>query len=276
MTEQFKLSILIGDDPDRPPSQIAPGFDLAEIAAGLQLMPFEGNDQWTKKQAEIASWKTPPIRISSHYLEGLPGQRLTGPNVDLELQEFYVKRLFTRLADVGVKTIGIGGWCFPVVEGFSKTKTMDQAIAHCNFIADQAAVHGMVIALEPQAELDTLIPRYLDGIAFAKEVARPEIRVMADLAYFLKIPQPLEHIKQDPEYCMHCHIAGAGGAQPGVGDMLEIHTHLFRIFRDIGYQGAISCACPWVSTKGGPLDFGYETAKTLRYVQDIRDKVYSE
>jgi hypothetical protein len=276
MTEQFKLSILIGDDPARPPSQIAPGFDLAEIAAGLQLMPYEGNDQWAKKQAEIASWKTPPIRISSHYLEGLPGQRLTGPNVDLELQEFYVKRLFTRLADVGVKTIGIGGWCFPVVEGFSKTKTMDQAIAHCNFIADQAAVHGMVIALEPQALLDTLIPRYLDGIAFAKEVARPEIRVMADLAYFLKIPQPLEHIKQDSEYCMHCHMAGAGDAQPGVGDMVEIHTHLFRVFRDIGYQGAISCACPWVSTKGGPLDFAYETAKTLRYVQDLRDKVYSE
>ena len=115
MTEQFKLSIIVGDDPTRNPAEVAKGFDEAEIAAGLQLIPFEGNDQWTKKQAEIASWNTAPIRISSHYLEGLPGQRLTGPNVDSELQEFYTKRFFTRLANVGVKTIGIGAWCFPVV-----------------------------------------------------------------------------------------------------------------------------------------------------------------
>ena len=275
MTKQFKLSILIGDDPERPPTEAAKGFDEAEIAAGLQLMPFEGNDQWTKKQAQIASWNTPPIRISSHYLEGLPGQRLTGPNVDRELQDFYTKRLFTRLADVGVKTIGIGAWCFPVVDGFSKTKIMDQAISYCNFIADQAAVHGMVVALEPQALLDSLFPRYLDGIAFAKEVARPEIRVMADLAYFIKLEQPLEDIYQNPEYCMHCHMAGVDG-QPGVGDMVEIHTRLFRIFREVGYQGAISCACPWVSTDGGPLNFARETAKTLKYVRGLRDKVYAE
>ena len=276
MTEQFKLSILVGDDPTRPPAEIAKGFDQAEIAAGLQLIPFEGNDQWAKKQAEIESWHTAPIRISSHFLEGLPGQRLTGPNADPELQRFYTKRLFSRMADVGVKTIGIGAWCFPVSDDFSKTKTMDQALEFCNFLADEAAVHGMVIALEPQALLDSLFPRYLDGLAFAKEVARPEIRVMADLAYFIKLDQPLEHITHDPEYCMHCHIAGAGDAQPGVGDMEEIHTHLFRIFRDIGYTRAISCACPWVSTDGGPLNFGRETAKTLQYVQRLRDKVYSE
>ncbi len=276
MAKQFKLSIIVGDEPTRPPSEIAAGFDEAEIAAGLQLIPLEGNDQWKARQAEIASWKTAPIRISSHFLEGLPGQRLTGPNADRELQDFYTKRLFSRMADVGVKTIGIGAWCFPVSDDFSKTKTMDQAISYCNFLADQAAVHGMVIALEPQALLDTLFPRYLDGIAFAKEVARPEVRVMADLAYFIKLDQPLEHIKQNPELCMHCHIAGAGDAQPGVGDMVAIHTKLFRIFRDVGYEGAISCACPWVSTDGGPLNFGRETAKALQYVQGLRDKVYSE
>ncbi|MBK8021917.1 MAG: hypothetical protein IPK19_10965 [Chloroflexi bacterium] len=275
MAAPFKLSILVGDDPGRPPAEVAKGFEQAEIAAGLQLIPLESNEAWTKKQEEIASWGTPPIRISSHYLEGLPGQQLTGPHADLELQQFYTKRLFSRLADVGVKTIGIGAWCFPVVDGFSKTKTMDQAISYCNFIADQASVHGMVIALEPQALLDSLFPRYLDGLAFAKEVARPEVRVMADLAYFIKLDQPLEHILQSPEYCMHCHMAGANDGQPGVGDMVEIHTHLFRVLRDAGYDKAVSCACPWVSTDGGPLNFGKETAKSLRYLQDLREKVYA-
>jgi hypothetical protein len=97
---------------------------------------------------------------------------------------------------------------------------------------------------------------------------------MADSAYFIKLDQPSTY--QTVSRVPYCHIAGAGGAQPGVGDMLEIHTHLFRIFRDVGYRGAISCACPWVSTDGGPLNFGRETAKALRYVQDLRNKVYSE
>ena len=51
MTDQFKLSIIVGDDPTRNPADVAKGFDEAEIAAGLQLMPFEGNDQWAKRQA---------------------------------------------------------------------------------------------------------------------------------------------------------------------------------------------------------------------------------
>ena len=275
MTEQFKLSILVGDDPTRPPSEVAKGFERAEIAAGLQLIPLESDERWQIRKAEIAGWNTPPIRVSSHFLEGLAGQKLTGPNVDPELQAFYIKRLFTRMAEVGVKTIGIGSWTFPYVEGFSKTKTKDQAIELCNFLADLAAPHGMVIALEPQAELDCMFPRYLEGIAFAKEVNRPEIRVMADLAYFLKLDQPLEHILQDPEYNMHCHMAGPNNSQPGVGDMVAIHTHFFQVLRDSGYTHAVSCACPWVSTDGGPLNFGRETEKALHYLQDLRDKVYS-
>ena len=61
---------------------------------------------------------------------------------------------------------------------------------------------------------------------------------MADLAYFIKLDQPLEHINQSPEYCMHCHIAGEGDSQPGVGNMIDLHTKLFRIFRDVGYTNS--------------------------------------
>jgi hypothetical protein len=71
------------------------------------------------------------------------------------------------------------------------------------------------------------------------------------------------------------HIAGQGG-QPGVGDRVELHTRLFRILRDIGYERGVSAACAWVSTLGGNLDFRAETAKSLRYLQELRDKVYAE
>ncbi len=132
-----------------------------------------------------------------------------------------------------------------------------------------------MIALEPIAEPNTLWPMYPDGIAFAKEVDRPSVRVMADLAYFIRGNQPLELIAEEPDYCLHVHIAGEGG-QPGVGDRQEILLRLFRVLRDAGYERGVSAACPWVSTDGGSLNFGVETAKSLAYLQELREQVYEE
>ncbi|MEZ4638539.1 MAG: TIM barrel protein [Caldilineaceae bacterium] len=133
----------------------------------------------------------------------------------------------------------------------------------------------MTVALEPLSDLTTLWPRYLEGIEFAKQVNRPSVKVMADLNYFIKLDQPLEHIAIEPEYCTHVHIAESG-AQPGAGDRTDLYRRLFRILRDIGYQGAVSCACAWVSTDDGPLRFGVETDKTLAYLQNLRAEVYAE
>jgi sugar phosphate isomerase/epimerase len=154
---------------------------------------------------------------------------------------------------------------------------MDDAIRWVNMLADYAEKYNVKIALEPTANPDTLFPMYLDGLEFAKnEIGRDVVRVMADLNYFIQGNQPLEHIAKDPTYCLHVHIAGES-AQPGVGDRIAIHTHLFRILRDIQYVGGVSAACPWVNTSGGKkVNFHVETAKTLKYLQDLRDKVYEE
>jgi sugar phosphate isomerase/epimerase len=87
--------------------------------------------------------------------------------------------------------------------------------------------------------------------------------------------QSFDLIAQEPDYCLHVHIAGEH-AQPGVGDMDDVFLLLFRILRDIGYTRGVSAACLWVSADGGELDFGKETAESLRYLQGLRDKVYAE
>ena len=183
--------------------------------------------------------------------------------------------MFSRLSQLGVETVGVYGVFFPLPEGFSKTKATDQAIRYANAMADYAASLNMRIALEPMANPDTLWPSYLDGLAFAKEVGRPEVKIMADLAYLLKLNEPFEDVAKEPEYCLHCHIAGEHG-QPGVGDRVEIHKRLFRVLRDMGYEGGVSCACPWVSSDGGAFDFAKESAKTLKYLQDLRAEIYAE
>jgi sugar phosphate isomerase/epimerase len=183
-----------------------------------------------------------------------------------------------RLAEVGVKTAGIYGLFFRKIEGYSPTRQMDQAIRYANILGDYAQQNGMLIALEPMANPETLWPTYKEGLVFAKRVDHPAVKLMADLNYFLKAKQSFEDIKEDPSYCLHCHVAGGqpGGSQPNLGPLRETHKELFRVLRDIGYEEGVSAACPWRNTGDGEFDLTQETAKTLAYFQELRDEVYSE
>ena len=270
MAQPFKLSILFGDNTNVPPEQIAPGYEMAEIPGHLFTNPFATEGVWQQNKARVESYNLPPIKVSSHWFNQLMA---TGPDVDWELLDLWTSRMFSRLSQLGVETVGVYGVFFPVRDGFSKTKATEQAIRYANLMADYAAPLNMRIALEPMADPGTLWPSYLDGIAFAKEVARPEVKVMADLAYLLKLNEPFEDVAKEPEWCLHCHIAGEHG-QPGVGDRRDIHKRLFVVLRDMGYEGGVSCACPWVSSDGSPFDFAKESAKTLKYLQDLRAEVY--
>ena len=275
MATPFKLCILFGDKPDiRPPAEIGSGWDVTEVPVAIQLIPFESDANWAAKKAQIAAWNLPPTRVSSHFLQ-FWGLKAVGPDVDWEQLEFWTKRAFRRLNELGVEVVGIYGGFFAVPEGFPRDEAMAQGLRFSHLLADYAEQYNMTVALEPLSDLTTLWPRYLEGIEFAKQVNRPSVKVMADLNYFIKLDQPLEHIAIEPEYCAHVHIA-EGGGQPGTGDRSDIYKRLFRILRDIGYQGAVSCACAWVSTDDGPLRFGVETDKTLAYLQDLRAEVYAE
>ena len=267
----FKISILFGDVPNMDPAKIAPGFEMAEIPAEILANPFVTEEEWNQTKNKIPSWNLPPIQVASHWI----GKPCTKPDVDWELLEFWTKRALRRLSEINVKTAGVYGLFFPKVEGYSPVRQMDQAIRYTNFIGDTARQCGIMIALEPMADLNTLWPTYLEGLKFAKRVDHPNVKVMADLNYFLKLNQPFDDIKQDPEFCLHGHIAGEG-AQPGVGSLVDKHKAFFRVLRDIGYKGGVSAACPWKKTEGAEFDLTVETAKTLKYMTNLREQVFNE
>ena len=75
---------------------------------------------------------------------------------------------------------------------------------------------------------------------------------------------------------LHCHIAGSGGAQPNVGGIRDTHKEFFKVLRDTNFEGGVSCACPWKNTGDGEFNLTQETAKTLKYLQDLREEVYAE
>lgn len=266
MSRKFKFGLLCDE---APLNLIDKGWDYLEVPNSLIVKPFECNAQWQEDKAKLLApgFK---IKTTSHYMQFF-GMKCTGPNYDSEQHYMWAQRTFPRLKELGVEVIGVFGNKFFVPEGYSKTKAMDDAISACNIMADAAEKHGMLIALEPMGDLTTLWPRYLDGIKFVKEVGRQSVRVMADLAYFYQLDQPLEDIYQSPEFCINVHIAGSGGAQPNVGSNEKHFVKLFKILEDIGYERGVTSACPWVSTKGGELDWAYETKTTIEYLKKLRD-----
>jgi sugar phosphate isomerase/epimerase len=274
--EKCKLCILFGDSPDLDPTQIAPGWEMAEIPVGLVVKPFDSEATWEARRATILSWHLPPIKAASHFIHDW-GLTPIGPAADWDQLQFWSERALRRLGDLGVEFAGVYGNFFKIPEGMRRTLAMDDAIRWVNMLADYAETYNVKIALEPTADPHTLFPMYLDALEFArKEIGRDVVRVMADLNYFIQGNQPLEHIARDPASCLHVHIAGEN-AQPGVGDRIAIHANLFRILRDIQYTGGVSAACPWVNTGDGKkMDFHTETAKTLKYLQELRDRVYAE
>ena len=99
---------------------------------------------------------------------------------------------------------------------------------------------------------------------------------MVDLNYFIRIDQSFEDIALESDYCLHVHVQGEK-YQPNVGDCEDKILHIFRILRDINYSRSVSSAHPWISTvEGKDFDYGYESTKTLKFLQDLREQVYSE
>jgi sugar phosphate isomerase/epimerase len=268
----FKLSVLFADSPIMEPLKIAPGFEASEIPAGKLIDPLMADHDWEARKQEILSWGMPRMFVSSHWIN----TPCNTPDADWELIEFWTKRMMKRLGDLGVKTAGIYGKFFRKAE---TEKAMKDAIRYANLLGDEAAKNNMNIALEPMADPDSLFPTYAEGLKFVKLVNHPKVLLMADLNYFLRNKESFEVIKEEPAWNLHCHMAGrseTGGAQPGVGDYREIHKEFFRVLRDTNYEGAVSCACPWINTGTGEFSLTEETAKTLKYLNEIRAEVYAE
>jgi sugar phosphate isomerase/epimerase len=274
MAERFKLGLNIDNVAEKPPLELAPGWESAEIPITELLLPFDPDEVWEKKLAEIRSWNQPPFVATSHWLWD---ERVTGPQAspweELERQAEQTCRRMAQLADGMVA--GVWGNFFAVSDAGQRIRETDKAMKYCEMVNRYAERNGILIALEPTANPNTIFPKYTDGIDFVKRLNLPYIRLMADLNYFVQINEPFEDIQIEPDLCLHVHIQGET-YQPNVGDCTEKILHIFRVLRDMGYKRTVSSAHPWTATEGEKFNYRLESGKTLRYLRQLRDRAYSE
>lgn len=275
MVNPFKLGLNIDNIAAKPPLELAPGWETAELPITELLLPYDSDEAWQNKLAEIRSWTNqPPFVAASHWLDS---ERVTGDKVtpfdELERQAEQTCRRLAQVTD-GI-IAGVWGNFFPVPDGFSHTQAIDQALCYWEMASKYAEQYGVLIALEPTCNPQTIFPRYTDGLDFVKRLGRSCVRVMADMNYFMDSGEPFEDIAIEPSFCLHAHIQG-DKYQPNYGDSTDKIVRFFRVLRDMGYEGTVSSAHPWISTNGEAFNYRVESAKTLAYLKPLRDQVYAE
>ncbi len=270
MAGKFKLGLNIDNVAEKPPLELAPGWDTAEIPITELLLPYDNDEVWEKKYTEILTWDQPPWCATSHWLwdERVSGEKQT----DWDELERQAELSCKRMAQIGCEVAGVWGNFFEV-GSVGRTKATDDTLKYCEMVSKYAEKYGVLIALEPTANPDTVFPTYRDGIEFVKRLNKDSIRLMADLNYFIEIGQAFEDIAIEPDYCLHVHIQGET-YQPNVGDCTDKILNIFSVLRDIGYERTVSSAHPWISTEGDIFNYRLESGKTLKYLQELREQVY--
>ena len=116
-------------------------------------------------------------------------------------------------------------------------------------------IYGITIAIEPLCARECNIIRTVaDGLALAKRVNHPNIRVLADLYHIWQESEPMSNIVEAAEWLAHVHIAEpVKRSYPG-NDNFDF-SDFFSTLQATGYQGRVSCECSF-----GDFDRDVETA----------------
>ena len=257
MSKPIPIGICVS--PDRA-AKVAPGYDYLELAVSSALVPLESDEAYAPRGTRLRDLQ-PPIRAFNLFV---PGQvKLVGDQVDWERVELYVERALRRAAALGGKVIVFGsGGARRVPEGCSRALAWGQLVRFLGICADEAAKRGPIIAIEPLNRKESnIINTYTEAVQLARDVARDEVRALADIYHFVMENEPLDDILEAPEWLAHVHLADTGRRHPGSGSYpLE---RLFDILKDVEYEGMASVECGWGD------DFTGESKEALEFLRRL-------
>ena len=245
---------------DRIP-HLAPGYDYVELSVAATLAAMEDDAAYAARGTSLTA-VSPPVRAFNCFA---PGElRLTGADVDWDQVEAYTERALKRAADAGAQIIVVGsGGSRRIPAGYRRVLAWGQLVRFFNICADYAGPLGLTMVIEPLNRKETnIINSYDEGVRLARDVARDEIRVLADIYHFQMENEPLADIAEAPEWLAHVHLADSGRRYPGSGSYPL--KELFALLKEIGYEGRASVECGWGD------DFAAESREALEFLQELR------
>jgi sugar phosphate isomerase/epimerase len=234
------------------------GFDYLE-AGVTSLIPDEDD---TSFAPVLEKFRASPIPVAAFNLFLPRDLKIVGPEIDLARIERYVSRALARIQAIGatIAVIGSGG-SRNVPDGFSRNEATAQIVRFLQLVADAADQTDVTIAIEPLNRKESnIINSVAEGVAIAREVDRPSIRVLADFYHMDEDDEPLDTITAHQDWLAHIHVADSGRLAPGTG------TYPYAEFvdqvRQAGYEGMVSVECRW-------NDFEAEAAPSVEFLRRV-------
>jgi sugar phosphate isomerase/epimerase len=204
------------------------GFDYIELPLAAQDFA-----------AKIAS----PLPVGAFNYFFPQDMRIVGPDVDDARLDDYLARAAALMAGVNARAAVMGSaWARNVPDGFERARAEAQIVRALDRCADRLQGSGVRLAIEPLHRKESnIINSVAEGVWFARQVNRPEIRVLADFFHMDEENEPLETLREHRDWIVHIHLADTGRRNPGTGSY--DYDRFFGLLREIDYQGLMSAEC---------------------------------
>lgn len=214
------------------------GYDFVELP--LAPMGLEDRGTFAAAKKAVQGSPLPPSAFNVFFPKDI---RIVGQDVDADRVRNYLARAAELLAAAKAQVVVLGsGWARNVPEGWERVRAEAQWLQALSWCADALNGTGTTLVIEPLNRRESnLVNSVADGVRFAQQVDRPEIRVLADFYHMDEEREPLAALKEHASWLAHVHLADTGRRNPGTG--LYDYDRFFGYLKEVGYAGMISAEC---------------------------------
>ena len=215
----------------------AAGFDYLELStteiAALSDADFDAAAAHIK-QAGL------PVPATNLFLPAT--LKVTGPDVNRDEQDRYVRNAFARLSRLGTTIVVFGsGGARRVPDGFARDEAFKQLVEFGRRAAREARSRNITLAVEPLRREETnIINRAAEGLELVNAINDPTFQLMIDFYHLASEHEDPAIVQRAREHLRHLHMANPQGRVfPLAWDEYE-YAPFFASLRTIGYDKRIS------------------------------------
>ncbi|MBE1440907.1 sugar phosphate isomerase/epimerase family protein [Paenibacillus sp. OAS669] len=214
------------------------GFDYIECT--VTSLKLEDKSEFEKVLPKYTESPLPVLAFNVFFPGGLYA---VGPDTDSDRIRNYVSKAAYALNRIGARIVVLGsGRARNVPDGWEREHAEEQFLQLLDWMGDEFDGTGVTVAIEPLNKQETnLINSVCDAAAFARQVNRPSIRVLADFYHMDEENEPLDTLVEHKDWLAHIHLADTGRLSPGTGQYP--YEQFAQILKKTGYSGLISAEC---------------------------------
>ena len=187
------------------------GFDYIELPLAAQGLEDRATFAASKKA--IAASPLPAAAFNYFMPRDM---RVVGPDIDVGRVKTYLARAAELLDSAGARACVFGAaWARNIPQGWQRERAEQQFLETLGWRADALQGTGVTLAIEPLYRKESnFINSVAEGAHFARQVNRPEIRVLADLFHMDEEDEPFDTLVEHRQWLAHIHLADTGRKNP--------------------------------------------------------------